>query len=345
MLGVNFLASVDIGIDLGTANIIITTANKGIILNEPSVVAFNKKTETVVAVGNEAFEMLGRTPEYIIAIRPLRDGVISDHYMTHAMIKEFILKVTGKQLIKPRIVLCIPSFITDVESRAVVEAALCAGARKVYLIEEPVAALIGANVDITQANGNMVVDIGGGTADAAVISLGGVVCSRSIKVAGNKIDQEIIKYISNKHKILIGEKTAENVKIELANVYNPTGNKTMIIKGRNLIKGLPEKLQISDLEIKEAVIDSVNDIIDSIKSVLEVTPPELVGDIYSNGILLTGGGALLGGLSQLIEERIKVKCTVADDPLFCVAKGTNIAFKIADKLLEGFEQISLYKYK
>lgn len=339
------MGSVDIGIDLGTANIIITSSKKGLVLNEPSVVAYNKKTETVVAVGNEAFEMLGRTPEYIVAIRPLRDGVISDHEMTQAMIKEFILKVTGRQLIKPRIVLCIPSFITDVESRAVVEAALNAGARKVYLIQEPVAAMIGAGVDITKPDGNMVVDIGGGTCDVAVISLGGIVRSNSIKVAGNKIDQAIIKHITNKYKILLGEKTAENVKMELANVFNPTGEKKQVVKGRNLLKGLPEKIELSDIDIYEAIIECVDSIIDAIKQVLEQTPPELVGDIYSNGILLTGGGALLGGLPELIEKRINVKCRIAEDPLSCVAKGTSIAFGIADKLLEGFEQISLYKYK
>ena len=339
------MASVDIGIDLGTANIIIATAKKGLVLNEPSVVAYNKKTDSVVAVGNEAFEMLGRTPEYIVAIRPLRDGVISNHEMTQAMIKEFILKVTGKQLIKPRIVICIPSFITDVESRAVVEAALNAGARKVYLIQEPVAAMLGAGIDIIQPDGHMVVDIGGGTCDVAVISLGGIVRSSSTKVAGNKIDQAIIKYIQNKYKILLGEKTAEQVKMDLANVFNPRGEKKHIVKGRNLLKGLPEKLEISDLDIYEAIKDCVDDIIETIKNVLEQTPPELVGDIYTNGILLTGGGALLGGLPQLIEQRINVKCISAESPLECVAKGTRIAFKVADKLLEGFEQISLYKYK
>lgn len=339
------MASVDIGMDLGTANIIITTAKKGIVLNEPSVVAFNKKTETVVAVGNEAFEMLGRTPEYIVAIRPLREGVISDHEMTQAMIKEFIYKVTGKQLFKPRIVICIPSFITDVESRAVVEAALNAGARKVFLIQEPVAAIIGAGIDITTPDGHMVVDIGGGTSDVAVISLGGIVRSNSIKIAGNVIDEAIIKYISNKYRILLGEKTAEKVKIDLANVFNPTGEVKKVIKGRNLLKGLPEKIEVSDIDIRDAIIDRVEDIIDAIRSVIEVTPPELVGDIYSNGILVTGGGALLGGLTDLISERLNVKCYAAEDPLECVAKGTRMAFGISDKLLEGFEQISLYKYK
>ena len=289
--------------------------------------------------------MLGRTPEYIVAVRPLEAGVISDHEMTQAMIKEFILKVTGRQLIKPRIVLCIPSFITDVESRAVVEAALSAGARKVYLIQEPVAAMLGAGIDITKPTGNMVVDIGGGTTDIAVISLGGIVQSNSIKVAGNKIDQAIIKHISYKYRILLGDKTAEQAKIALANVYNPTGEKKMVIKGRNLLKGLPEKLEVSDLDIRDAIAGCVDDILEAIKSVLEVTPPELVGDIYSNGIVLTGGGANLGGLTELIAERLNVKCYVADDPLQCVALGTKYAFNLEDKLLEGFEQISLYKYK
>lgn len=339
------MASVDIGIDLGTANIIITTSHKGIVLNEPSVVAYNKKTERVVAVGNDAYEMLGRTPEYIVAIRPLKDGVISDHDMTESMIKEFILKVTGKQLFKPRVVLCVPSFITDVESRAVVEAAISAGARKVYLIEEPVAAMLGAGIDITKPDGNMVVDIGGGTADVAVISLSGIVKSKSIKVAGNKIDQAIIKYVSNKYKILIGEKTAESVKIAIANVFNPTGEVKMIIKGRSLLRGLPEKLEVTDIDIRDAVIDCANDIIETIRTVLEVTPPELVGDIYMNGIILTGGGALLGGLPELITQQLNVKCSAADDAITCVAKGTKIAFKMLDKLLDGFEQISMYKYK
>ncbi|MFA5657945.1 MAG: rod shape-determining protein [Oscillospiraceae bacterium] len=339
------MASSDIGIDLGTANIIITSSGRGVVLNEPSVVAYNKKTNRVVAVGNDAYSMIGRTPEYIVAIRPLRDGVISDHDMTESMIREFIIKVTGKQLFKPRIVICILSFITDVESRAVVEAAMNAGARKVYLIEEPVAAMLGAGIDITLPNGNMVVDIGGGTSDVAVISLGGIVQSKSIKTAGNKIDQAIIRNIVNKHKILIGDKTAEQVKFELADVFDPTGKKMMIIKGRNLIKGLPEKLEISDMDIYEAVKECADEIVDAIKSVLDVTPPELVGDIYTNGILLTGGGALLGGLSQLIEKEIGVKCRIADEPLICVANGTKTAFKLIDKLLEGFEQISLYKYK
>ncbi len=339
------MASVDLGIDLGTANIIITTAKKGIVLDEPSVVAYNKKTHSVVAVGNDAYDMLGRTPEYIVAVKPLRDGVISDHQMTQAMIREFILKVSGKQLFKPRIVICVPSCITDVESRAVVEAALNAGARKVFLIEEPIAAMLGAGIDVTQPYGNMVVDIGGGTTDVAVASLGGVVNSKSIKIGGNKIDEAIIKYISNKYKILLGDKSAESAKKILANIYDPKGKKSMTLKGRNLLTGLPEKVDITDLDIQKAIMEHIESIIDAIHFVLETTPPELVADIYSSGIVLTGGGALLGGFAEYIEERLQVKCVVADEPLKCVAKGTRMSFGIAEKLSEGFQEISFYKYK
>lgn len=338
------MSSIDVGIDLGTANIIIST-EKGIILREPSVVAYNKKTEKVVAVGQEAFDMLGRTPGYIVAIRPLRDGVISDHNMTDIMISEFIKKVTGKQIVKPKIVLCIPAEITDVESRAVVEAALEAGARKVYLIQEPIAAMLGAGIDITKPSGSLVVDIGGGTTDIAVISMGGIVKSKSLKVAGNTIDEAIMKYMLRKYKLLLGDKTSERAKIELADVYSPSADKTICVKGRNVVKGLPEKISISQMDIKDAVIDCVNQIVESIKSVLEISPPELVGDIYSSGITLTGGTALLGGLDKYIAEKVKVKCVVADDPLTCVAKGTIKSFKLQDKLLEGFQSVSLYKYK
>ncbi len=338
------MSSVDIGIDLGTANIIISTA-KGVVLNEPSVVAYNKKTEKVVAVGKNAFDMLGRTPEYIVAIKPLKDGVISDHEMTDLMIREFISKVTGRQLIKPRIIMCIPSMITDVESRAVVEAALSAGARKVFLIQEPIAAMIGAGIDINEPTGKMVVDIGGGTTDTAIMSLGGIVKAKSLKIGGNKIDQAIIKYVQRKYKILLGEKTAEMVKINLCNIINPTGEDKMIIKGRNLLKGLPEKIEVSDIDVREAIIDCIDQIVNTVKSVIEISPPELVGDIYSNGIILTGGGALLGGLAEYMESKLKVKCITADDSMNCVAKGTRLAFNHIDDLLEGFEQISLYKYK
>ncbi|MEG0615680.1 MAG: rod shape-determining protein [Oscillospiraceae bacterium] len=336
------MASLDIGIDLGTANIIITMINKGIVLNEPSVVAFNKKTNSVVAVGKDAYEMLGRTPEYIVAIRPLSEGVISDHNMTEEMINAFILKVCGKQLLKPRIVLCVPSLITDVESRAVVEAARHAGARKVFLLQEPIAALIGAGVDIAEASGHIVVDIGGGTTDVAVISLNGIVKSTSLKIAGNKIDQAIIKYITNRFKVLIGEKTAELLKKSVTDYFEPSAELFTLAKGRNLLNGLPEKIQISDLDVYNAIVEPVYEIIHALKSVLEVTPPELVGDIYSNGVLLTGGGALLNGLDKIISKETGIKCIVADDPIACVARGTGLAFNMLDKLLDGFQSISAY---
>ncbi len=337
--------ALDIGIDLGTANIIITVSGKGIVLNEPSVVAYDRKKKAVVAVGTEAYKMIGRTPEYIVAVRPLKDGVISDNDMTQAMVKEFIRMVNGSGFMKSRIVLCVPSSITDVERRAVVEAALSADARKVYLIEEPIAALIGAGIDISKPSGTMVVDIGGGTADVAIVSFNGIVASRSVKMAGNKFDAAIIRHITQKYKILIGEKTAEKAKMEIANVYDPDGSKKMIVRGRNLIKGLPESVEISDLDIDEAIHENAMEIVDQVKLVLETAPPELVGDILSNGITLTGGGALLGGLAQLISANVGAPCFVADNPIECVARGVDIAFKMSGELLDGFEQVQLYGFR
>lgn len=339
------MSAVDIGIDLGTANTIITIGGKGIVINEPSVVAYDKKKKQVLAVGEEAYRMIGRTPEYIVAVKPLADGVISDNVMAEAMISEFIRKVSGSMLLKPRIIICVPSSVTDVETRAVVEAALSAGARKVYIIEEPIASLLGAGIDISKPNGYMVVDIGGGTADVAVVSFNGIVKSESIKVAGNKFDEAIVRYVTQKYKLLIGEKTAEEIKKKITNVYNPTGDKKMTIKGRHLLKGLPVSMEISDLDAAEAVAELVMEIIDEIKAVLEVTPPELIGDIHENGIVLTGGGALLGGLPEAITQETRVKCYVAENPLECVARGVAAAFKLSDDLLDGFEKISLYKYK
>lgn len=339
------MSSVDIGIDLGTANTVITIGGKGIVINEPSVVAYDKKKRQVMAVGSEAYKMIGRTPAYIVAIKPLQDGVISDNDMTEAMIVEFIRKVSGSMLIKPRIILCIPSSVTDVENRAVVEAALSAGARKVYLIEEPIAALIGAGVDISKPNGTMVVDIGGGTADIAVVSFNGIVKSTSIKMAGNKFDASIIKHIQQKYKILIGEKSAENAKIQIGNVYNPNPDNKIVVKGRHLIKGLPESVEISEQDMYEALRDEVMEIVGKIKEVLEVTPPELVGDILRNGITLTGGGAMLNGFAEVISDNIGAPCYVAEKPIECVARGVQLAFKYVDKLLDGFEKISLYRYK
>lgn len=334
----------DIGIDLGTANIMITMGNRGIVLNEPSVVAFNKKTEQVIAVGEEAYKMIGRTPDFITVIRPLSDGVISDHKMTESMISAFIEKVTGKQLFMPRIVLCIPSSITDVESRAVIEAAKTAGARNVYLIEEPIAALLGAGIDISKPNGNMVVDIGGGTTDIAVVSMNGIVAKKSIKLAGNKIDKAVAKYIANRYRIMIGEKTAEMAKISISNVFNPDGSRKMFVKGRHLVRGLPEKVEISDYDIYEAVIDIVNEIVSAVRDVLESTPPELVGDIHTNGVTLTGGGALIGGMDKLMTKALGANFYVAEDSISCVARGTGKAFESLDKLLDGFEHVSLLKY-
>ena len=331
----------DIGIDLGTANVMISMGNKGVVLNEPSVVAFNKKLNEVIAVGDEAYRMVGRTPEHITVVRPLSDGVISDHKMTKLMIMAFIEKVTGKQLFMPNIVMCVPSSITDVESRAVIEAAKNAGARHVYLIDEPVAAIMGAGVDISRADGNMVVDIGGGTTDIAVVSMNGVVTKSSVKMAGNKLDKAIVRYVSNRYRILIGEKMAENAKIAAANIYSPDGSRKFVVKGRHLVRGLPEQIELSDYDIYEAIIDNINEMITAVKTVIEKTPPELVGDIYQNGIYLTGGGALLFGLDKLMSSQIGVPCHIADDPLSCVAKGTRYAFRNLDKLLDGFEQVSM----
>jgi rod shape-determining protein MreB len=339
------MATIDIGIDLGTANTVITLGKRGVVLSEPSAVAYDTRSLEILAVGSEAYDMIGKTPDYIKVVRPLSNGVISDDRMTQYMIQELITRVTGRRLIKPRMIICVPSFITDVEKRAVVEAAMSAGSRKVYLIDEPIAALIGAGVNISLATGNMIVDIGGGTTDVAIVSMNGVVTSHSIKVAGNTLDQALIRYLQTKYKLLIGERTAEKIKFELTNLYDPRENRTLFAKGRNLVSGMPEQVEISELDVFEAVEDEVTQIIEAIKKVLEETPPELVGDIYENGVLLAGGGALLGGLCKLIERTLKVKCIVAQDTLHCVAKGTAIAFRKVDKLLDGFEHIGVYQYQ
>lgn len=339
------MSSVDIGIDLGTANTIITIGGKGIVVNEPSVVAYDKKKQKVLAVGSEAYKMIGRTPDYIIAVKPLKDGVISDHSTTEAMVSAFIKKVSSSMMLKPRIILCVPSLITDVENRAVIEAALSAGARKVFIIKEPIAALLGAGVDISRAKGAMVVDIGGGTTDIAITSFNGIVKDTSIKIAGTKFDEAIIKYISAKYKLIIGEKTAEQTKIQLANVFDPHETVKMSVKGRNLLRGLPESVEISETDLYEALIDLVEEIAAGIRSVLERTPPELVGDILANGIVLTGGGALLKGLDKYVQKKIGAPCYVADNPLECVAKGVEASFSLSEELLDGFEKISLYRYK
>lgn len=335
------MSVLDLGIDLGTANIIISAGRSGAILNEPTVIAFDKNAGRVAAFGTEAYNMIGRAPEHIAVIKPLKDGVISNNDMAQELIRLCILKVIGKRLINPRIVMCVPSGITAVGRKAVVESAVSAGARTVYLIEEPVAALLGAGEDIMKAFGRMVVDIGGGTSDIAVTSLGGIVAAGSVKKAGNSFNASIQRYIEDKYRVVIGERTAEDAKITTANIFWASVEKSKTISGRSLITGLPTKIEISENDICEALMDDVDAIIAAIRSVFEKTPPELVGDIYDNGIVLTGGGALLRGIDMYITREFGVKCHVADDPLGCVARGTHLAFKVRDKLRNGFEKVRL----
>ncbi|VYU21146.1 MreB/Mrl family cell shape determining protein [Clostridium tertium] len=323
----------DLGIDLGTATVLVYAEGKGIILKEPSVVAINKNTNKVLAVGEEARKMIGRTPGNIVAVRPLKDGVISDYDITEKMLKEFIRKAYGKSKIKaPKVMVCVPSQATEVEKRAVIDAARNSGAKIVHLIEEPLAAAIGAGLDITRPNGSMVIDIGGGTTDIAVISLGGVVVRASIKVAGDTFDDAIIKYVRNKYKILIGEKTAEELKISVGSVFNGSRDVTTNVRGRNLITGLPDDVVISSEEINEALKESVTLIVESVKSVLEKTPPELASDIIEKGILMTGGGSLLNGLDKLIENETGVSVEVANNSVEAVAEGTGKVLGYIDKL-------------
>lgn len=335
------MSVLDLGIDLGTANIIISAGRSGAILNEPTVIAFDKNSERVIAFGEEAYKMIGRAPEHIAVIKPLKDGVISNNDMAQELIRLCILKVIGKRLINPRIVMCVPSGITAVERKAVVESAVSAGARTVYLIEEPVAALLGAGEDIMRPFGRMVVDIGGGTSDIAVTSLGGIVAANSVKKAGNSFNASIQRYIEENYRILIGERMAEEAKITTANMFWASGEKKKTISGRSLVTGLPTKIEISEADICAALTEDVDMIIAAIRSVFEMTPPELVGDIFEHGIVLTGGGALLGGLDMYITREFGVKCHVADDPLGCVARGTHLAFRVRDKLRNGFEKVRL----
>jgi len=330
----------DIGIDLGTATILVYIKGKGIVLREPSVVALNKENGKLLAVGTEAQKMLGRTPGNIVAIRPLRDGVISDYEVTQRMIKEFIKKVCGFRLVKPRIVICVPSGITEVEERAVFDAGLQAGARQVYLIEEPVAAAIGAGIDISKPNGNMIVDIGGGTTDIAVISLGGIVESASIKIAGDRFDEAIIRYIKRKHNVLIGERTAEELKIKIGCVYPRPEEIAMDVKGRCLMTGLPKVFMVTSTEILEAFEEVTINIIEAVHSVLEHTPPELVSDISTNGITLTGGGSLVYGFDKLLSSHTGIEAHIADDAVSCVAFGTGKALDNLSTMQEGTINIS-----
>ncbi|MBN1037527.1 rod shape-determining protein [Clostridium botulinum] len=323
----------DLGIDLGTATVLVYVKGKGVILKEPSVVAINKNNNKLLAVGEEARRMIGRTPGNIVAVRPLRDGVISNYDVTERMLKEFIGKACGKRNITaPKVMVCVPSQATEVEKRAVIDAARNSGAKTVHLIEEPLAAAIGAGIDITKPNGNMVIDIGGGTCDIAVISLGGIVERSSIKIAGDKFTEAIIKYVRNKYKIMIGEKTAEDLKIGIGSAFKGSRSLTAKMKGRNLVTGLPDELEISTEEIREALEESVESIVDVVKTVLERTPPELAADIIEKGILMTGGGALLYGLDKLIEFRTGVEVTIAENAIECVAEGTGAVLGQLDKL-------------
>lgn len=321
----------DIGIDLGTANILIYVKGEGIVLSEPSVVAMDKDTGKVLAIGKKAHEMLGRTPGSVIAVKPLKDGVIADFDKTEIMLDYFIKKIKGKTIFsKPRILICCPSNITQVEKNAIKEVAERTGAKKVYVEEEPKVAAIGAGLSIDMPTGNMVIDIGGGTTDIAVLSLNGIVYSESIKLAGNTFDTDIIKYIKNKYKLLIGEVTAEQVKIKIGTVSSKEKEKKMEVRGRDLLTGLPKTITITSNEIKEAIKDSTEMIVRTAKLVLEKIEPELAADIIDKGIVLTGGGALLDGLDKLIEKEIKVPTKVAESPLTCVAEGTGI---ILDNLI------------
>lgn len=321
--------SPDIGIDLGTASVLVYVKGKGIVLQEPSVVAIDTSTNKVLAVGEEAQKMLGRTPGNIVAIRPLKDGVISDYDVTEKMLKHFIEKVTGGvglfKFFKPQIIVCVPSGVTEVEKRAVIDATMEAGAREVYLIEEPIAAAIGAGIEISQPNGSMVVDVGGGTSDVAVISLGGIVVSTSIKIAGDQFDEAIVKHMRKKHSILIGERTAEQIKMEIGSAFPRDKEVFMEVRGRNLVSGLPETIKVSSEETLEALRESVAQIADAVHYVLEKTPPELSADISDKGILMTGGGSLLWGLDKLIAKRTGIKVYIAEEAISCVAKGTGEA--------------------
>lgn len=334
------LFSSDIGIDLGTATVLVYLKGKGIVLNEPSVVAVDRVTGKLIAVGSEAQETLGRTPGNIVAIRPLREGVISDYEMTECMIKEFIRKVQGFRLFKPNVVICVPSIITEVEERAVIDAGTQAGAKRVFLIEEPVAAAIGAGIDITKPNGNLVVDVGGGTTDIAVISLGGVVESTSIKIAGDKFDEEIIKYIRRKHNALIGERTAEQIKKNIGCVYPRSEEEIMEVKGRCLMTGLPRTFTVSSTEVLEALEEVSSAIVEAIHSVLERTPPELTGDISSNGIVMTGGGSLICGFDKLVASKTGIPTRVADEAVSCVAYGTGNCLENLSRMQDGTINLS-----
>lgn len=324
----------DIGIDLGTANVLIHVKGKGIVLNEPAVVAMDRSQGKVLAVGEEAYLMVGRTPGNIEVIRPLKDGVIADFDVTEAMLRHFITKINVKGFLsKPTMLICCPTNITKVEQKAIKQAAEKSGGRKVFLEEEPKVAAIGAGMDIFQPSGNMVIDIGGGTTDVAVLSMGDIVTAESIKMAGDTFDHDILQYIKKKYKLLIGERTAEDIKIEIGTVYKGAKDESIDIRGRDMVSGLPKTITVHSDEVEAALSESISLIVQAAKSVLERTPPELSADIIDRGIILTGGGAMIHGLDQLLSNELKVPVFVADEPMNCVAKGTGIMLANLDKVL------------
>lgn len=327
----------DVGIDLGTANTLVYVKGKGIIINEPSVVALNKKTGRILAIGKEAKKMVGKTPSHIIATRPLVDGVISDFEVTEQMLKYFIEKVHKESfalLPRPRVVVGVPSGVTEVEKKAVLDATLSAGAREAYLIEEPMAAAIGVRLPIQEAAGNMIVDIGGGTTEVAVISLGGIVASRSLRIAGDELNENIIQFARDESNLLLGEKTAESIKIGIGSAYQMEEKMETIMRGRDLVTGLPKEVTIDNDQVRKALSRSVKILIDNIKATIEETPPELVADIMTGGIILVGGGGMLRGLDKLVSEQTKMPVKVADDPLTAVARGAGIVLEDVEKLKE-----------
>ena len=342
------LFSLDIGIDLGTANTLVNIRGKGIVINEPSWVAINKRTKEPIAIGAQAKEMVGRTPTNVIAIRPLRDGVISDFEITQAMLEYFIGKAHQQSLVpvpRPRVVVGIPAGVTEVEKRAVFDAVMAAGAREANLIEEPVAAALGAGLPIDEVKGSMVVDIGGGTSEVAILSMQGVVVSRSLRVAGDELDEDIIQYIRNKYNLLIGQRMAEQAKIAIGSAFHLPEEKTTTVRGRNLITGLPEALVISSVELREAMSVSIQTIIDTIKDALDEAPPEILADLMDNGICLAGGGSLLQNLDERLTYELNIRTWVAEDPMSCVARGAGIALENVEKwgsLFVGLERGSTH---
>ncbi|MFB4213537.1 rod shape-determining protein [Shouchella sp. JSM 1781072] len=330
----------DIGIDLGTANVLIYVKGRGIVLDEPSVVALDTTTKRVLAVGEEAFRMVGRTPGNIVAIRPMKDGVIANFEMTESMLKHFLNKINVKGLFsKPRILVCCPTNITSVEQKAIREAVEKTGSKNIYLEEEPKVAAIGAGMDIFQPSGNMVVDIGGGTTDIAVLSMGDVVTASSIKVAGDRFDSDILSYIKKAYKLLIGERTAEEIKKQVATVFPGARNEQMDIRGRDMVTGLPRNITIRSEEIEKALVESVDYIVQAAKQVLEKTPPELSADIIDRGVMLTGGGAYLHGIDTLLAEELKIPVLIAEEPMHCVATGTGILLENLDRMSNKKVQI------